>query len=500
MLAGALKGHTTPRVYTPELRELTPETSLGFECVAFLEEDLGWVLRPWQRWLYIHALELDESGEGFRFDTIIVLIARQNGKTKWLLGLVLWRLYVDMARLVISTAQDLDKAEELLDEGAGVIEDDPELNGELVKYLQTNGKRKITLTGRRRWKAQTATRKGGRSLSADMAILDELREHQSWAAWAAIVPTTTAVARSQVVAVSNAGDQTSIVLRTVRDAAGRKIELGQTADTKVGLFEWSAPPGVPHTDPQYWPYANPSLGYGITADKLAGYVEAFPESEFRTEYLCQWVDTLEPGVFPEGTWDACRDPKSRRAPGAELSLALDVSFDRQWSHITVAAPREDGAFHLELIASRAGTDWIAEWFAERAHKYPEVVVQARGAPASSLIEDLRLIKYKDDDDNDQTLRVIEWGGPDLAAASGRFYDAVMQRRVRHRGQPRLTAAAELVKSKQSGDAWFFERKNSVGDVAPVVSGVAALWRAMQPREDESSSAYDEYDDAETLFA
>ncbi|WP_052060175.1 hypothetical protein [Rhodococcoides fascians] len=501
MLAAPVKGHTTPRVFTPELRELTPETSLGFECVAFLEEDLGWVLRPWQRWLYIHALELDESGEGFRFDTIVVLIARQNGKTKWLLGLALWRLYVDMARLVISTAQDLDKAEELLDEGAGIIDEDPELNGELVKYLQTNGKRKITLTGRRRWKAQTATRKGGRSLSADLAILDELREHQSWAAWSAIVPTTTAVARSQVVAVSNAGDQTSIVLRTLRDAAGRKIELGQTDETKVGLFEWSVPKGVPFRDPQYWPYANPSLGYGITLEKLKGFLDTgMPEAEFCTEYLCQWVDTLDPGVFPEGAWEKCRDPESRRAPDAPLSVALDVSFDRRWSHITVAAPRADGAFHVELIASRAGTDWIVDWFAKRAQRMPEVVVQARGAPASSLIEDLKLVEYEDEDGNKRTLKVIEWGGPELAAASGRFYDAVMQRRIRHRGQPRLTAAADLVKSKQSGDAWFFERKNSVGDVAPVVSGVAAVWRAMQPKEDESSSAYDEYDDAESMFA
>lgn len=500
MRAAALRGHTTPRVYTPELRELTPETSLGFECIAFLEEDLGWELRPWQRWLYIHALELDETGEGFRFDTIIVLIARQNGKTRWLLGLVLWRLYVDMARLVISTAQDLDKAEELLDEGAGMIEGDPELNGELVKYLQTNGKRKITLTGRRRWKAQTATRKGGRSLSADLAILDELREHQSWAAWAAIVPTTTAVARSQVVAVSNAGDQTSVVLRTNRDSASRRIELGQTSDTKVALFEWSAPKGVPHTDPQYWPYANPSLGFGITVDKLAGYAESFPESEFRTEYMCQWVDTLEPGVFPEGAWESCRDPESRRAAGAPLSVAVDVSFDRRWSHVTVAAPREDGNIHLELIASRAGTDWVVEWFRERAQRMPEVVVQARGAPASSLIEDLRLVTYVDDEGIERNLTVVEWGGPELAAASGRFYDAVVQRRIRHRGQPRLTAAADLVKSKQSGDAWFFERKNSVGDVAPVVSGVAAHWRAMQPKEDESSSAYDEYDDADSMFA
>jgi hypothetical protein len=508
VLAAPVKGHTTPRLFTPPLRELTPETSLGFECCDFLEGVLGWELRPYQRWLYIHALELLEDGS-FRFDTIVVLIARQNGKTRWLLGLVLWRLFVDMAHLVISTAQDLDKAEELLDEGHGYIDDDPELRGELVKYLQTNGKRKITLTGKRRWKAQTATRKGGRSLSADMAILDELREHQSWAAWSAIVPTTTAVARSQVVAVSNAGDATSIVLRSVRDAAKRKIELSDTAATKVGLFEYSVPEGVSHRDETYWPYANPSIGFGITVEKLRGFLDTgMPEAEFRTEYLCDWVDVIEPGAFPEGAWEACSDPESRRDPERPIYYALEVSADRGWSHISIVGERSDGLLHVELVASRAGTDWVADWFRARLGRKIELVVQARGAPASSLIADLRVLRdhdedgrvLVDEDGEELALTVTEWGGSDLTAGSGKFYDAVMNRRIRHRGQPRLDAAARLVKTKPSGDAYFFERRHKAGDPSPILSGVAGVWRALQPREDEATSAYDEMDEDVGIFA
>lgn len=494
-----LRGHTVPRLYTPELAELTPATSWGFECCEFLEDVLGWELMPWQRWLYIHALEKDEAGTGFRFDTILVLIGRQNGKTRWLLGLALWRLFCDMSRLVISSAQDLDKAEELLDEGFWTIAECPELSSEVVKYVETNGKRRIQLTGRRRWKAQTATRKGGRSLSVNLAILDELREHQKWDAWNAIVPTTTAVPRSQVVAVSNAGDNTSIVLRTTRDAAKRRVETGQSADTKVGLFEWSAPEGVPHTDPQFWPYANPSLGYRFPVSKLAGLLESMDENGFRTEHMCQWVDSLEPGVFPEGWWEAARDPESRRDPERPLHIALDVSWKRDWAHLVVSALREDGKVHVELVASRAGTDWVPEWFASRLSKFPEVVVQARGAPASTLIETLRAVKGYDEDGVERTLKVVEWGGPDLSTASGLFYDALRDGRIRHRGQPRLSVAAELVKSRKSGDsAWFLDRANDAGDVSPIVAGVAAAWRCLQPVDDEYRSAYEE-DDVE-MFA
>ena len=51
------QGSETPRVWTPPLRDLTPETSLGFRCIAFAEL-LGVTLLPWQQWLCIHLLEL----------------------------------------------------------------------------------------------------------------------------------------------------------------------------------------------------------------------------------------------------------------------------------------------------------------------------------------------------------------------------------------------------------------------------------------------------------
>ena len=117
-ISGSVLGFEVPRVFTPPLRELTPETSKGFECISFLENTLGWSLMPYQRWLYIHALEIRPGTEDvYRFDTVLILIARQNGKTKWLQGLTLWRLYRDNAKLAVTSAQILDYAENNLREG-----------------------------------------------------------------------------------------------------------------------------------------------------------------------------------------------------------------------------------------------------------------------------------------------------------------------------------------------------------------------------------------------
>ena len=90
-------GKTEPRLWTRPLRDLTPETSLGFEVIDFALAFLGIALRPWQRWLLIHALELNPDGT-YRFRRVIVLVARQNGKTLLASVLAAWWLFVDSAR------------------------------------------------------------------------------------------------------------------------------------------------------------------------------------------------------------------------------------------------------------------------------------------------------------------------------------------------------------------------------------------------------------------
>lgn len=113
-------GRTVPRLWTPPLIEgpagpcgcgcaLTEATSLGFRCVAFAEQVLGIRLDPWQRWFLIHALEVTPDGS-FRFRTVLLLVARQNGKTTVVKALILWAMYTGRVSVVVGTAQDRDIA------------------------------------------------------------------------------------------------------------------------------------------------------------------------------------------------------------------------------------------------------------------------------------------------------------------------------------------------------------------------------------------------------
>ncbi|MCG2991006.1 hypothetical protein, partial [Escherichia coli] len=79
------------------MRELTPETSLGFEAIE-AAKIAGRRLHPWQEWFLIHSLELalgsftyDEFPK-LRFKTVLLLVSRQNGKSFIMSTRLLWRM------------------------------------------------------------------------------------------------------------------------------------------------------------------------------------------------------------------------------------------------------------------------------------------------------------------------------------------------------------------------------------------------------------------------
>lgn len=507
-------GCETPRIFTPPLRELTPATSLGFECLAFADQVLGIELLPWQRWLLIHALELMPDGT-FRFRKIVLLVGRQNGKSTLLQVLTLWRLYMDHSSLVIGTAQNLDIAEEVWQGAVDLAEEIPELAVEIQQVLKVNGKKHLKLKTGERYKVAAASRRGGRGLGgAELVLLDELREHQSWDSWAAVTKTTNAKVRAQIWGVSNAGDAASIVLRYLRKMAHKalgdpdglgdrdsEIEPDVLVDddedddeTSLGIFEWSAKPGCAITDRDGWAQSNPALGHLISERVIAGDAKTDPEWVFRTEVLCQWPEGTLEGPFPTGAWNGSADLES--VPESDdVVLGVDVSWDRSTSHVGLAGWREDDLVHIEIIASRTGTDWVIPWLTadERsaAVKGAPVVVQANGAPASSLIPKML----------DAGIEVIEWKGADLGRATGAFYDRVRaavpadedddeppaaEEGLRHRSQPVLNTAAATAVTRPVGDAWVWDRKKSPSDIAPLIAVTGALFGLDSPEPEEET--------------
>lgn len=510
-----------PTIFTPPKRKLTCKTTHGFECIDFARDVLGIELHPWQKWVLKHALELNPDGT-YRFRTVVLLVGRQNGKSTLLQVWALWRMYVDGAPLTIGTAQNLDIAEEQWQSAVDLAEGNEYLAAEIEAVKKTNGKYSLELSAseelpQRRYKVAAATRKGGRGLSGDLVIMDELREHSNYESWSAVTKTTMSRTRAQVLCASNAGDASSVVLRDLRTKAIDAINSGDTSEERLGLFEYSAmrwnPTGgndrsgewenLPTSDRQGWAMANPSLNWGVGETALTdGALEAAyrtdPDPVYRTECLCQWVNTTQGGAFEDGVWEGLRDADSRIIGG--YWYGIDVAWDRSSATIVAAGRREDLLLHGEVVAPALTLDRALEWFTlpDAAGNFVQrvddpqlqgIVLQENGAPVSSLVDDLRKLRRWKGTPQEEPVRVLGWAGGELGRGTAQFYDAVRHGQLRHLGQPILDVAVSMALTRPIADYWIWDRKKSLVDIAPLVAMTAAVWALQQPEEERQESAY-----------
>ena len=420
--APEIRGSTVPRIFTPPRWSgpsgpcgcgcaLTAATSRGYEVIAFAEQVLRVTLLPWQRWWLIHAFELSTvrhpvtGARRLRYRTLLTLVARQQGKS-WILRIVaLWALYVRRVAMVLGAAQSLDIARECWLGAVELARHAPETAAEIpaaggVRY--TNGEQCLTLTDGQRYRITAATRGAGRGLSVDVLLLDELREHRDYLAWAALSKTTLARPEAIICAVSNAGDDGSAVLNDLRtraiEAIGRcrtertvevlvrravGVESDRTADGDVpdpagGLFlaEWSAPEGCRIDDPAAWAAAMPGLNVDvigsdgsytpapITTEAVLGFLATDPPPVFRTELLCQRVGTLDNAYDPL-EWAQCADPTfSLRGVRDRVAVCVDVALDGEHVTACAAAVLPGGRVGVSVVGAWEGRSAVAA--AERA--------------------------------------------------------------------------------------------------------------------------------------
>ena len=500
-----MNGVTQPRIFTPPLRRLNQNTSLGYACIEYAEKVLGKELYPWQKFALIHALEIAGSLKGkwtFRFRTVLFLISRQNGKT--VLSEVIASFFLNMLGVdsVFGTSLSLDKAEEVWEAVIRDQEDIPDLSRDIERVSRTNGNKRLILTDGRQYKVGAPTRRAGRGDSNDLVMLDEIREHRDWETWSAAAASTVAKPNGIIMCFSNAGDPDSIVLRQLRSQAVAAIDgkeaqnFGGEVDSKsLGLFEWSAPDEAKTDDMKALAQANPALGYGLLTERaLMSNRATFPENKFRSECMCQQVETILPQPFPDGAWDACLDMASNIPLESDVYFGIDLSEDRRWTSIGVCGLRSDGNWHIEVVARAVGTEWAIDWFRARAMRGKiRLAFQGRGAPVTGLAEQICSI---------QGVERFAIEGSDLASSWGRFWDGVAASdpatkrggtKIFHLQQPVLDTPAKTMQLRQMGGGVALpDRRKSPDDIAPLFACIMAFAAATKTEKENTKifeSAY-----------
>jgi hypothetical protein len=440
-------------------------------------------LYPWQRWLLIHALELNAECTRYRFRTVLTLVARQNGKTLVKAVLSLWRMFEDGADYLVGTAQDLAQAREVMNEVLVpmILDNDtlrdrfnPDSEDLTVKrgiwhktlndeYFRLDsgyhGGRAIGPHGPR-YLIKALNRKAGRGL-ADVAEvnIDELREQTDYEGWAAVSKTTMANEAAQLWAMSNMGDKRSAVLNHLRGVALSGV------DDSLFHAEWSGIEGCALDDHDAWVAANPSLGYGLTENVIRSALLTDPPNVFRTEVLCQSVDVLNTAL-DGSAWTSCADPAGADSDGPSV-LCVEASIEGDSVIAVTAVLLPDGRVRFDVVgvwdsteAARAGIEELKSAFKLRA-----VGWFPRG-PGAALSAKMR------------SLKATEIKGTGITEACMTLADYVDGRRVLHSDNPILNAHVDHTGTVGNASSWIFDRGPGATHAVWAAAGALHLALAM----------------------
>jgi hypothetical protein len=502
--AAEVRGSTTPRRFTPPLVTgppgpcgcgcaLTPDTSEGFDAVTFATDVLRRPPRPWQRWALIHGLELLPDGR-YRFRHILLLVARQNGKTELLVILAAYWMFCIAVPLVLGTSTKIEYAKESWAKMVKMVNATKALSHlhDRKWTRQTNGEQEAwtidpaagTGDPESRYKIAASNEEGGRSLTVGRLIQDELRQHHDYSAWDAAVPAGNAVARFQNWCLSNMGDEKSVVLNDQHATMLAFITTGE-GDYRKGLMEWSSEPTADPRDVHALAQANPSIGYGLALEDLLGdAVTAMATggeklTGFRTEQMCIRVPMLNPAIDP-GAWAACAEVGTLAGARSRVAVCLDVAPDGLHATAAAAAQMPGGITRVETVGAwegaSAAADMVRELPSLLGRIRPRVLGWFPGGPGAAVAADL-------------AERGRGWPPPgteimpirgDVPAVCMGFEESTRSDRLRHSDQALLTTQANEAARKDLPEGkWVFERSGEAHvDALYAAAGATHLARTL----------------------
>jgi hypothetical protein len=424
-------------------------------------------LDPWQVHFLIHALEVNPDG-AFRFRTLLLLVARQNGKTEVIKALTLWLMFTGRAGLVVGSAQNLQIARVAWESVCKYARRVPAgLEVKVAKVRMDNNDPHLLLTNGAKYMIAASTEDAARGIpGVDLLILDELRTHRDSRAWGALTKTTMARPNALIVALSNAGSDDSVVLNGLRETA-----LAGTSST-LGIFEWSAPEGCALDDLAAIAQANPSVGHGritLTAIEDARAVDT--PAVYRTEVLCQRVEAMDSAVdLP--SWRASIDRVDLAKVEGHRTACLDVAPDGE--HVTLVAAVLDGdQVRVEVVKAWRDTDVARRELPAALDRIGAKVEAWFPSGPAAVFEPIMMRRRK----------ALELKGTSVAAACMGFADLVKARRVLHTGEELLDAQiAGAAKYPALDGGWRFVRRGAGhADAAYAAAGAVHAAMTLKPR-------------------
>ena len=328
--------------------------SLGPEFIRWAEARSERSLRWWQRLAATRMLEVD-SDDRLVWETILLTVPRQLGKSWLLRELAFWRMH-QSARFgepqdVLHTGKDLEICVEVQRPARVWAKQRPE-----YRVREANGRVEIELlSDGSRWKLHAKESVYGFSVS--LATADEAWKVKPQVIEEGVDPTMVEREQPQLLLVSTAHRMSTSLMLGRRQVALDSLESGDG----ILLIEWSAPADAAIDDPEVWRQA--SAQWSPRREKtvrerldgaLAGTArtedEPDPIESFRAQWLNQWPKKLvEPtgdveDLLPAGAWADLTELDVTSAGPVWVSVEDDYGLG---SAVAAVGRTDDGRLELD---------------------------------------------------------------------------------------------------------------------------------------------------------
>ena len=440
----------------------------------------------------------------------ILSIARKNGKSALIAGIMLAHLVGPEARLnsqIVSGARSRKQAAVVFNLAAKMVQLSDKLRP--IIRIVPSGKTLHGLTMNTEYQALAAEAGTAHGLSPVLAIHDEMGQVRGeFDAFIEAIETAQGAYDDalQLVISTQAPNDADMLSIRIDDAK-------RSGDSTVVCHVYAADEEAELTDPEAWRAANPALGTFRSLTEIqnkAAEAARMPsvENSFRNLYLNQRVTRHTPFVSPS-IWKACAGPVDldvfRRNPvygGLDLSLTTDLTA-------LVLIAQQAGVWHVlpvfwtpeATLVERSKKDrtpydaWVRDGFM-KATPGPAVEYDFVAKDIAEITEGMDVRKIGFDrhrmktlqaelDRLDVTLPFEEFGQGfvSMAPAIDRAEIEFLHHRFRHGGHPVLTmCAANAIIVQDAAGNRKMDKSKSTGRIDGMVSLAMAVGVAMGPDE------------------
>lgn len=446
----SIQGH--PRV-GPELNSTS-----NVDRLYDAAKEMSLNLYPWQRYAskILTATTHNGISARWKYREVAIICARQNGKTMILKPRIIEGLR--RGERILHAAQVRSLPRKTLMEVAMHIPD-------AVTVRKANGQEQIVSREGGTYSV-VAQQRGSRGESADLLIIDELREMEDYDFIAAAEPTLANSSNPQVLYLSNAGTEFSVVLNDLKARAEE--------DPNLAYMEWSSAPEREVDDRDGWLEANPSIGFSnLTIERLDAlydrYRRAGELAVFETEHLCRWVKSMLPRLVADAVFQSAREALE---PVLRPALGISVHPSGRRASAVLSWAQSDGSVGMRVEADVTGDPIDVPRFAtdllERLRGMGEMPV------GYDSWTDQHLARHFENAE-----AII---GPAFSNASERFVRSLETGALKWEHADAIAEQLPYASRKDtSGNAWAAHPVDPQRPITAVLAAIRSTWLAANPQ-------------------